>query len=216
MSIVGQKELKLLKKWFIDIDKDRSGTIDFDEFFEHVDEVRTHFSESMFKLSDSDDSGYIDFDEFVCAVTAYCMFTREELLKFAYDSFDIDGSGSIDEDEFRRLCTVVNDGKPTFPGNFDRAIKSFDTNGDGLIDFDEFQTINKRYPLILFPCFRLQDKLQKSTLGEKHWLKLHRRYYQWLKLQIYKRKHNGAEPPLSSFKKFKRFFGIGAIEVYQP
>lgn len=59
-------------------------------------------------------------------------------------------------------------------------------NGDGLIDFDEFQKLNKRYPLILFPCFRLQSRIHKTTLSEKHWLKLAKRYCTQLKLQEYK------------------------------
>lgn len=45
--------------------------------------------------------------------------------------------------------------------------------------------MNKRYPMLLFPCFRLQDRMQKSTLGESHWLQLHKRLYQKLKLENY-------------------------------
>lgn len=58
-------------------------------------------------------------------------------------------------------------------------------NKDGLLDFDEFKIMNKRYPMLLFPCFRLQDRMQKSTLGEGHWLQLHKRLYQKLKLENY-------------------------------
>ena len=109
-------------------------------------------------------------------------------------------------------------------------------NNDGVIDFEEFQTLNKRYPMILFPCFRLQDRMQKSTLGESHWLALHTRYYQFLKTEAYmvclfdvgkikvpltliiviQRKHNGAMPPISAITKVKHMFGIGTFEVYQP
>jgi len=41
-------------------------------------------------------------------------------------------------------------------------------NDDGMIDFEEFQLMNRRYPLVLFPIFRLQDLLQKATLGTLH------------------------------------------------
>ena len=34
-----------------------------------------------------------------------------------------------------------------------------------MIDFDEFIAINRKFPLMLFPAFRLQDYMQKSTLG---------------------------------------------------
>lgn len=58
-------------------------------------------------------------------------------------------------------------------------------NKDGVLDFEEFKIMNKRYPMLLFPCFRLQDRMQKSTLGENHWLQLHKRLYQRLKLEVY-------------------------------
>ena len=58
------------------------------------------------------------------------------------------------------LCMEVNAANPTFPGNFATALEEFDQNDDGLIDFDEFQIINQRYPLVLFPAFHLQDRMQ--------------------------------------------------------
>lgn len=38
-------------------------------------------------------------------------------------------------------------------------------NDDGMIDFEEFSSMNKRYPSVLFPIFRLQDSMQRFTLG---------------------------------------------------
>lgn len=39
------------------------------------------------------------------------------------------------------------------------------SNSDGLIDFDEFRAMDKAFPLLFFPAFRLQDSLQKHFLG---------------------------------------------------
>lgn len=36
---------------------------------------------------------------------------------------------------------------------------------DGLIDYEEFKMLNARYPIVLFPAFRLQDAIQVHTLG---------------------------------------------------
>jgi hypothetical protein len=33
------------------------------------------------------------------------------------------------------------------------------------VDFETFKTINERFPMVLFPSFRLQDNLQAFTLG---------------------------------------------------
>jgi len=38
-------------------------------------------------------------------------------------------------------------------------------NSDGLIDFEEFRAMDKAFPLLFFPAFRLQDSLQKHFLG---------------------------------------------------
>ena len=93
----------------------------------------------------------------------YCMYTRKDILKFVFDVFDKDGSGTIDEKEFIHLCNTVNNAAPLFPGNFAEAISQFDTNDDGLIDFNEFMELDKRYPLVLFPAFRLQDRMTKKV-----------------------------------------------------
>ena len=72
-------------------------------------------------LIDEDQSGEIDFNEFVAVMCTYCMYTQADILKFAFETFDKDGSGSIDEEEFMDLCKTINAMNPTFPGNFGRA-----------------------------------------------------------------------------------------------
>ena len=39
-------------------------------------------------------------------------------------------------------------------------------NSDGQIDFDEFRAMDKAFPLLFFPAFRMQDSLQAKFLGE--------------------------------------------------
>jgi hypothetical protein len=60
----------------------------------------------------------------------------------------------------------INNASPAFPNNFKRALEEFDVNEDGLIDYSEFLAIDSRYPLVLFPAFRLQDVMQRASLGE--------------------------------------------------
>lgn len=102
--------------------------------FTSLGEARSPFTDKLFELIDIDASGSIDFEEYVHVMATYCMFTkyvliifhwfiievrrRDEILKFCFDTFDVDGSGTIDEKEFIRLCDFVNNGSPIFPGNF--------------------------------------------------------------------------------------------------
>jgi hypothetical protein len=34
------------------------------------------------------------------------------------------------------------------------------------VSFEEFKRMNDRYPMVLFPAFKLQDTMQRCTLGE--------------------------------------------------
>lgn len=45
-------------------------------------------------------------------------------------------------------------------------------DGDGTISFEEFQNLNNRFPMILYPAFKLQDAIQTSTLGSSEWVKI--------------------------------------------
>jgi Ca2+-binding EF-hand superfamily protein len=161
-----QWHLRRLKAKFDRIDIDGSGNIDYEEFFEAMGEERSPFSDKLFSLIDLDGSGTIEFDEFVRVLATYCMFTKDEILRFCFECFDVDHSGSIDEKEFIELCKCINNASPSFPNNFRRALEEFDVNEDGLIDYSEFVEIDRRYPLVLFPAFRLQDVMQRNTLGK--------------------------------------------------
>ena len=59
------------------------------------------------------------------------------LPQFAFEIFDADGSGALNEEEYMQLCAAVNRASPAFPGNFESALKQFDVNDDGMIDFSE-------------------------------------------------------------------------------
>jgi len=142
-----------------------------------------------------DGSGTIEFDEYVRVMATYCMFTKDEILRFCFECFDVDQSGTIDEKEFVELCKIVNNAAPAFPTNFKKALEEFDVNEDGLIDYSEFLELDRRYPLILFPAFRLQDTLQRNSLGENQWLTIIEEYHRQQKLEEYKAAHGGRLPP---------------------
>lgn len=49
--------------------------------------------------------------------------------------------------------------------------------------------------MILFPAFRLQDNLQRASLGESTWLKIIERYNEEKRREEYKATHGGKAPP---------------------
>jgi len=168
---LSQKQLRHLRTIFDTIDIDRAGSIDQKEFLDMLEEKEGPFTDALFKLVDADNSGTIDFGEFLRSFLIYGIYNREDILLFCFQIFDADRSGAIDEEEFIELANVVNGATPMFPGNFKTALEQFDSNSDGLINFEEFKSMDKRFPLLFFPAFRLQDQMQKKTLGLKAWKK---------------------------------------------
>ena len=53
----------------------------------------------LFQAIDKDGSGEIDFREFVVALWNYCTMGKSALTIFAFDLYDLDGSGEIELDE---------------------------------------------------------------------------------------------------------------------
>lgn len=190
-----QYHLRVLKSKFDAVDIDGSGSLDSQELFESVGETRTPLTDRLFELLDLQPTGTVEFDDYVRVIGTYCMFTKDEILKFCFRCFDHDDSGTIDEKEFCELCKVVNNAAPLFPGNFQKALDEFDVNEDGLIDYSEFVELDRRYPLILFPAFKLQDMLQKHTLGESTWVEISEAYHAQKKIEEYKATHGGKLPP---------------------
>lgn len=108
-------------------------------------------------------------------------------------------------------------------------------NEDGLIDYQEFGQINDRYPLVLFPAFRLQDVMQRNSLGmratptlfiltllgqfltvlltfsltcsgEQAWLGVIENYQRSKQIEEYKAQHGGRLPPESPVKMLGKLF----------
>jgi len=165
------EDLAQLFELFKQHDKDNSNAIDLDEFYAILDERRSVFADGLFDLIDADDTGTLDFSEFVVTIMTYGLFEELEVLKYCFFVFDKDKNGYIEEDEMHALVDVLHDHE--VKGNLKTAedLTLKHANSDGKIDFMEFQTINKQFPTLLYPAYRLQRNLWKNVLGEKWWVK---------------------------------------------
>jgi hypothetical protein len=79
-------------------------------------------------------------------------------------------------------------------------------NEDGLIDYQEFGGIDARYPLVLFPAFRLQDVMQRNSLGERAWLGVIENYQRSKAIEEYKAQHGGRLPPEPALTMLAKLF----------
>ena len=168
METFGLEKNQIVTLWkkFQHHDKDGSGTIDVEEFYAMMKEKKSVFGESIFELIDSDNDGVLDFSEFVTATATYIMFGPDDVLRFCFFIFDKDKNGYIEEDELEALVLTLH---REANANVLMAMHQLDTNSDGKIDFKEFRQLNRNFPQVLFPAFRMQEYMMENTLGTQFW-----------------------------------------------
>ena len=93
---------------------------------------------------DTDGSGEIDYTEFLAATIDANIFLREDYLRTAFNMFDKDGSGKIDNEEVIALLSGEDLGAHVSKNAIAQAMKEIDANGDGEIDFEEFMQMMQK------------------------------------------------------------------------
>jgi Ca2+-binding EF-hand superfamily protein len=111
-------ELKKLYRVFARVDLDGSHQMELEEFFEVFESKRTPFTDALFLVVEDQQSkiemisqeeredyeltfgapalrvkGFLTFDDFVQVLVTYCLFTKIDILLFAFSAFDNDGNG---------------------------------------------------------------------------------------------------------------------------
>merc|ERR1719487_253821 len=95
--------IKKLYKKFKQVDKDGSGTIDYPEFLQVMEEEDHPLMQRMFRLFDADSSGRLELKEFIVGLSNYTSAAKTDKLKFAFMMFDEDGSGFIERRELVKI-----------------------------------------------------------------------------------------------------------------
>jgi hypothetical protein len=126
----------------------------------------------------------LGFDEFFVGLYNYCTCTHSGLVRFAFDMFDVDHSGSISRAEVRQLYRLLKGKSGTQVGQrrkkgkkksteqeADDLMNKIDKDGDGEITFEEFEKYEKKLASLLYPAFNLQREMRKNIIGDGFWIK---------------------------------------------
>lgn len=162
------------------IDYDRDGKISIEEFTMFLREPLSmaSFVRQIFLLSSgklSADSKYLntntapmmDMGSTLKAIAVFCMLSSSDLIKFVFAWYDDAGYGCIDNEDFKQLLASFH------PRHNDehvaRALKELDLPEGGTLSFETFDKLAKRLPHLLYPAFRVQDKMKKKFIGVQFW-----------------------------------------------
>lgn len=147
-ELLPKEEEEKLRAMFLKYDKDRSNTLEKDEFIagmieiygcDEGEEQAEARAIELFNMADTDNSGVIDFTEFKAAFVEKGMLLAEDKLFKMFTTFDEDKSGKISTSELQRTFASLQINSDTW----EDIIKEQDENNDGEIDFDEFKMMMK-------------------------------------------------------------------------
>jgi len=94
--------------------------------------------DAIFTKIDTDGNGYIEYEEFVGACIDKRIFLKSNIMQFAFNFFDKDGSGKIELHELEEVFCNGKSKSDELRRALKEVIKSIDVNGDGSIDMKEF------------------------------------------------------------------------------
>ncbi|KAK0727369.1 hypothetical protein B0T26DRAFT_694289 [Lasiosphaeria miniovina] len=137
-----REEVDRLRKRFMKLDKDNSGTIERDEFLSLPQISSNPLATRMIAIFDEDGGGDVDFQEFVSGLSAFSSKgNKEQKLKFAFKVYDIDRDGYISNGELfivLKMMVGSNLKDQQLQQIVDKTIMEADLDRDGKISFEEF------------------------------------------------------------------------------
>lgn len=129
----------------------------YKNFFKEGDASK--FASHVFRTFDKNGDQSIDFREFICGLSITCHGSREDKLRWAFNMYDIDKSGTITEDELteiiRSIYNMMQEGDEQLAEEecperlAERLFLQMDEDGDGEVTIDEFVSAAKDDATIL-------------------------------------------------------------------
>ncbi|RQM04868.1 hypothetical protein DH86_00002660 [Scytalidium sp. 3C] len=137
-----REEVERLRKRFMKLDKDNSGTIEREEFLSLPQISSNPLATRMIAIFDEDGGGDVDFQEFVSGLSAFSSKgNKEQKLRFAFKVYDIDRDGYISNGELfivLKMMVGSNLKDQQLQQIVDKTIMEADLDRDGKISFEEF------------------------------------------------------------------------------
>jgi len=120
------------------------------ETFESIEKARWRIVDSVIESVDFDGNGFIEYSEFVTVALEKEKLITEMSLQAAFNWIDKDGSGTISEDELKKMLPRVTDGE------WIAIIEIADANHDNQVDFEEFKK------MMVTKCFTEKDRMNAN------------------------------------------------------
>lgn len=91
-----------------------------------------------------------------------------ELERFTFEIYDSDGKGTLSKHELHDVLVKIH-GKKEVETKLASILELMDIDHNNGIDIDEFLCHIKKFPVLMFPVFAIQDTMRQYIIGESFW-----------------------------------------------
>ncbi|OMJ78523.1 hypothetical protein SteCoe_21628 [Stentor coeruleus] len=137
-----QEELLMLEQRFRRLDKDGSGMLEPNEFFDIPELAQNPLVQRVISVFDKNKDGNISFYEFVTGISKLSEAgSEEDKMRFLFSIYDIENDGFISNGELFKVLKMMVGNNLTdvqLQQLVDRTIIRADEDFDGKISYEEF------------------------------------------------------------------------------
>lgn len=143
---IQSEDIRIIQEEFSRIDENKDGVISRDELTTCMRKLYAETEaikkvDEVFEQVDFNNDGKISFSEFVTVSSKIEKIMTNEMLKKAFDMFDLDGNGFITKEELDETLPI----SITEDTTWNELIKEVDLDGDGKINFEEFVNMMEKF-----------------------------------------------------------------------
>ena len=167
-----------LHKVYGHLDYKGNNVADVIEFFDFIGEPRSHYGNWILEACETGSRNTITFSEYANVIATFCMFGKQEILRFIFGMHDDERKSYLDREQWAGLIIILMEHEQV-PHNKKHWNKEYDAYASSIgkkgssepeMFYADFVKITSTYPMICFSMFRLQEKMRKKHLGEKFWM----------------------------------------------
>jgi len=103
------------------------------------------------------------FGDWVNFICKYCMYGVSEMLLLVFMMFEENERCNFAQ--FKQFCQTMNEGIPS--PNMDAGLRSMKVDYDGYFTFEALYKMNRMYPLVMYPVFKVRIAMMRASLGER-------------------------------------------------
>lgn len=165
--------MKELLSRFAEIDTDKDGLVNVQEFAQYLNLPLTHNVKRIFSLYDRDNSGFLDFREYLIGLALVSQpANTDKVMQVAFQAFDMNGDGRVEESELRHILQSAHPSITDLDVNC--LFNQVDSKRKGSVTFEEFHEFAVSHPEYgaLFAHQEIESKSASSESNQGHEIKV--------------------------------------------